>query len=121
MKIQNLFLWGAAIYLSACSPETSERSAPAWLSSAKAKMIQTLAETNGVKQKEAIEKGVAQVSAYWRIEDGNQKDFENFIQKFYCADKNSRDQMFSRFQKNLEARTGFPQTNTASGVRYSAP
>jgi len=106
MNFYKILLWSIAIYFIACNHETDVHQPPSWITSAKTKMIRELVKNGRTDQGEAIEKGIELVSAYWRPEDGDQETFEYFIRKHYCNDQTSRDQMFFRFQKNLEVLNG---------------
>jgi hypothetical protein len=101
-----MIFWGLAINFIACNPEVDSHHPPSWLSTAKNKISAEMIKSFGTEQAPLIERGIQQVSHYWRQEDGDQDTFENFIRRNYCSDLSARDQMFMRFQDNFETLYG---------------
>ncbi|MBK9291133.1 MAG: hypothetical protein IPM52_05870 [Bacteroidetes bacterium] len=53
-------------------------------------------------QHERIARGVKQVAAFWRQEDGNPEEFAAFCSEYNATDEAMREAMFHRFQDNFE-------------------
>ena len=49
-----------------------------------------------------VERGVAQAAQLWTAEDGTQEEFVAFCQKYFCKDKQEKEQLFNRIVSNLE-------------------
>lgn len=79
---------------------------PTWIDDSTQKLKQQLFQKYGEAQKLKIEKGVTQVSEFWRETDGSQKDFEDFILANYAGDPDTHDQLFKRFEYLLEQTDG---------------
>lgn len=65
-------------------------------------MIQ-MVEKFGEENKGRIEKGVQQVAERWRSTDGTAEELEEFCLENFYADPQKIDQLFNRFQTNLES------------------
>lgn len=70
------------------------------------KVIEKLMDKYGQAHRERIERGVSQVAAFWREEDGSKKDFEKFCLSHFIADKKVLKKTFDRFEMNLEVILG---------------
>jgi hypothetical protein len=81
-------------------------STPGWLPAAGASLETELVARHGEGQRGRIHRGLAQVSALWRITDGDRQAFEGFVRTSYAGDPASRDALFERFQHNLEMLDG---------------
>ncbi len=78
----------------------------AWKKEAMAKMETELITKHGQLQRERIQRGLKQVSDFWRTEDGSRAVFEEFVRTNFAGDQATLDQMFERFQHNLEQLDG---------------
>ena len=56
----------------------------------------------GETQRERAHRGIAQVAALWRAEDGDDAAFGAFIRDSFAGDPAALDAMFARYQHNLE-------------------
>jgi hypothetical protein len=65
---------------------------------ARAKIIEKTAERDTAR----LERGLAQVARLWREEDGTAEQFVQFCAEHYAAGA-ERDELFARFEENLEA------------------
>lgn len=79
---------------------------PTWIDNSTQKLKQQLIQKYGEVQKLGIEKGVTQVSEFWREQDGTQKEFEDFVLANYAGDPDIRNQLFGRFEYLLEQTDG---------------
>ncbi|MGD2066621.1 MAG: hypothetical protein PVI43_05575, partial [Candidatus Bathyarchaeota archaeon] len=70
------------------------------------KIINKMVEKFEEEQKSRIEKGVQQVAQRWRSTDGSIEELEEFCLKNFYADSEKLDQLFNRFQTNLEVLYG---------------
>ncbi len=75
---------------------------PPWAKESSAKMVRELAAKYGDSQRERIERGLRQVSEFWRSEDGDAKTFENFVSIHFAGDQATLDTMFNRLEHLLE-------------------
>src|SRR5512147_1726464 len=88
----------ALVFALSCSREsgmnTSEKengqaagqspAAPAWLKGAVAKLEGDLVKQYGETQRARLQRGLKQVSEFWRASDGDQATFEEFVQKNFA-------------------------------------
>src|SRR5262245_48402419 len=56
----------------------------------------------GEPQRAQIHRGITQVAALWRPEDGDAAAFAAFVRDNYAGDAKARDALFDRYQHNLE-------------------
>ncbi len=81
-------------------------SPPSWLPETVTALERELVDKHGDEQRERIERGLRQVSDFWRIEDGNKDEFEAFVRRNFADDQATLDTMFERFDKLLEQLDG---------------
>ncbi|MFO7325857.1 MAG: hypothetical protein DIU62_009090 [Pseudomonadota bacterium] len=65
-----------------------------------------LVERHGEGWRPAIRRGLAQVAARWRAEDGDAEVFAGFVRTHFAGTTEERDRLFERFQRNLELAFG---------------
>ncbi len=65
-------------------------------------LIQKLKSSSEASQHERIDKGVRQVAAFWRTEDGSFEDFSALCILYNAENKIIREEMFRKFQNNFE-------------------
>jgi hypothetical protein len=80
--------------------------APSWINGAITKMQTDLIAKYGDQQRPRIERGLHQVSEFWRAEDGDEAAFEEFIRINFAGNQATLDTMFNRFQNLLEQLNG---------------
>jgi hypothetical protein len=80
--------------------------APAWLEGAVTKLEGDLVKRYGEAQKSRLQRGLKQVSEFWRASDGDQPAFEDCVQNNFAGDQASLDTMFNRFEYLLEKTFG---------------
>ncbi|MCP5471095.1 MAG: hypothetical protein H7A18_03295 [Sinobacteraceae bacterium] len=61
-----------------------------------------LAARHGETQREPARRGIAQVAALWRDEDGDEQAFAQFVLDNFAGTQQDRDLLFARWQHNLE-------------------
>jgi hypothetical protein len=64
--------------------------------------IRQLAAVHGEGQRPRIERGVRQVAALWRDEDGDAGAFESFVQSQFAGDQAALDALFGRLEHSFE-------------------
>jgi hypothetical protein len=79
---------------------------PAWMNNSIAKLQTELIAKYGDRQKPRIDRGLHQVSEFWRAEDGDEAAFEEFVRTNFAGDQAALDTMFNRFQSLLEQLDG---------------
>lgn len=79
---------------------------PSWIDKSTQKLSERLVQKYGESQKSKIEKGITQVSNFWRESDGNQNDFEEFVVANYAGEQDTHNQLFERFEYLLEQTDG---------------
>ncbi len=84
----------------------AEGAAPEWLKAAVAKSARELTAKYGAGQRERIERGLRQASAFWREEDGDAAAFEAFAMRHFAGEQQTRDALFNRFETMLEEMAG---------------
>ena len=80
--------------------------APGWINGATAKLQSELVQKYGEAQRARIERGLKQVSGFWRESDGDQPAFEEFVRTSFAGDQASLDMLFGRFEYLLEQTFG---------------
>jgi hypothetical protein len=80
--------------------------APEWMKTATAKLHDELTVKYGEAQQTRIQRGLKQVSEFWRASDGDQAAFEEFVLRNFLGDQASLDTAFDRFQRLFEQAFG---------------
>jgi hypothetical protein len=76
--------------------------APAWIKASAAKLEPELVAKYDEAQRARVQRGLAQVAAFWRAEDGDAAAFESFARRNFAGDQATVDAVFSRFERLLE-------------------
>jgi hypothetical protein len=79
---------------------------PAWLNEAVASLEKELVATHGDEQRARAQRGLQQVSDFWRTEDGGRDEFEAFVRRNFAGSDADLRVMFNRFEKLLEQLDG---------------
>jgi len=79
---------------------------PAWIKPATAKLENELVASYGGGQRVRVDRGLKQVSYFWRASDGDQQEFESFVRTNFAGDQSSLDTLFTRFEYLLEQTFG---------------
>jgi hypothetical protein len=86
------------------SPTSSAQ--PSWMPSSITKMQTELTAKYGDSAKSRAQRGLRQVSEFWRAEDGGQASFEEFVRTNFAGDETTLDTMFNRYQRLIEQLEG---------------
>jgi hypothetical protein len=73
-----------------------------WMKESSTKLEAELVTKYGASQRERIQRGLKQVSDFWRREDGPREAFDEFVRTNFAGDQSTLDDLFNRFQHNLE-------------------
>ncbi len=97
-----LILFSGLFFLEGCqaNPE-AEKISPIAQNTRQA-VIQELVKTFGEGQRARIEQGVSQVAERWQSEDGDANVFRAFCRKNFYPDSTELENVFLRYQRNLE-------------------
>ncbi|HEY7096366.1 MAG TPA: hypothetical protein VH437_06570 [Terriglobales bacterium] len=79
---------------------------PAWLKDSNTKLEKELVSKYGEAQRARAQKGLHQVSEFWRTDDGDAKAYEDFVATNFAGDQPALDTMFNRFEHLLEQLDG---------------
>jgi hypothetical protein len=79
---------------------------PAWLKDSNTKLENELISKYGEAQRARAQKGLHQVSEFWRTDDGDAKAYEDFVATNFAGDRPALDTMFNRFEHLLEQLDG---------------
>src|SRR5579872_2186510 len=88
------------------SMKTSASAQPAWTTASNTKLEAELATKYGDTQKARIQRGLQQVSEFWRADDGDAAAYEDFVRVNFAGDQATLDTMFNRYQRLLEQLNG---------------
>jgi hypothetical protein len=80
-----------------------------WLKESMAKLETELVAKYGEKERARLQRGLKQVSNFWRTEDGNAAVFEEFVRTHFAGEQQTLDKMFERLQYNFEQVDGYMQ------------
>jgi hypothetical protein len=90
-----------------CSDEKSEQVKKSSITEATIKQVaDTLVTMYGEKNKELINKGVAQAAALWYESDGTSDDFKKFCKENYLGTDSMRETVFLKIQHQMEVLNG---------------
>jgi hypothetical protein len=88
------------------STARSTTAQPAWMASSVAKMEAELSTKYGESERSRLQRGLRQVSEFWRDEDGDAASFEEFVRASFAGDQATLNTMFDRYQRLLEQLDG---------------
>ena len=80
--------------------------APAWMKDSTAQLQTELTAKYGEGQRARVQRGLKQVSEFWRAEDGDRKAFEDFVRANFAGDQQALDTIFNRFERLFEQLDG---------------
>jgi len=87
---------------STVSAAPAAEAAPSWVKDSIAKMNRELLAKYGDSRSERVQRGLQQVSEFWRAEDGDAATFEDFVRTNFAGDQATLDTMFNRLGSLLE-------------------
>ncbi len=70
-------------------------------------VAQSIVSEVGETSRFRVDRGVAQVAALWRKEDGTSEEFKAFCKTGFVADETKLDTLFGKLQRNLEIISGY--------------
>ena len=79
---------------------------PSWMADSNAKLERELTAEYGEPQRARLQRGLKQVSQFWRPQDGDAAVFEQFVRSNLAGDQATLDTMFHRYQRLLEQLDG---------------
>ena len=74
----------------------------AWMNDSITKLENELVAKYGDEQRARVQRGLRQVANFWRSEDGDAAQFEEFVRGNFAGDQATLDTMFERFQRLFE-------------------
>jgi hypothetical protein len=77
-----------------------------WLNESIGEMEEALVVEYGEEQRARVQKGLAQIADFWRVEDGDREQFESFVVRNFAGDQATLDEMFTRYEKLMEQLDG---------------
>ncbi|MFI5250868.1 MAG: hypothetical protein ACHQQQ_00425 [Bacteroidota bacterium] len=90
----------------ACSFIEAQQNPVSWIRKSQEKLENELITKYGESQRTRIEKGLQQVSDFWRREDGSVDIYEDFVRTNFAGDQPTLDTMFNRFEFLFEQLDG---------------
>ncbi|HEX7707346.1 MAG TPA: hypothetical protein VF701_12890 [Thermoanaerobaculia bacterium] len=81
----------------------------AWMNESIPQLETELVATHGEAQRPRIQRGLRQVSQYWRAGDGDRSVFESFVRTQFAGNQLTQDALFNRMQFVLESIYGHMQ------------
>jgi len=88
--------------------ETSQLTStePSWASASSEKLETELIAKYGESQRARLNRGLHQVSEFWRVEDGDAQELEDFVRTNFAGDQTTLDTMFTRLESLFEQLDG---------------
>jgi len=80
--------------------------APDWMKGSTTKLETELTAKYGKPEQPRIQRGLLQMSEYWRAQDGDAAAFEEFVRGNFAGDSATLDAMFNRYERLLEQLSG---------------
>ena len=77
-----------------------------WMKGSAAKSEAELTAKYGKPEQPRIQRGLLQMSEYWRAQDGDAAAFEEFVRTNFAGDAATLDAMFNRYERLLEQLSG---------------
>ncbi len=87
------------------SPDEIQKQFP-WIKEATSELEKELIAKYGETERSRLERGIKQVASFWRSEDGDKEVFQGFVKSNFAGNKETLDQLFKRFEQNLEQLDG---------------
>jgi hypothetical protein len=84
---------------------TNQR-APDWMKGSATKLETELTAKYGKLEQPRIQRGLLQMSKYWRAQDGDAAAYEEFVRTNFAGDPETLDAMFNRYERLLEQLSG---------------
>ena len=87
------------------SPNEIQKQFP-WIKEVTSELEKELIAKYGETERLRLERGIKQVASFWQPEDGDKEVFQEFVKSNFAGDKDTLDQLFKRFEQNLEQLDG---------------
>ncbi len=91
---------------SSVSDIAKSQGAPEWMKGSATKLEAVLTAKYGQPEQPRIQRGLLQMSEYWRVQDGDAASFEEFVRTNFAGDPATLDAMFNRYERLLEQLNG---------------
>jgi len=88
--------------MSITAPATDQHTTPAWMAQEISSLETQLLAKYGEAQRPRIQRGLKQVSEFWRAEDGSAEEFHEFMLANFAGTQSSLDTLFNRYERLLE-------------------
>jgi hypothetical protein len=99
-------LWAAALAAMTRVTAAEAFAEQEWTKESAAKMAKELLDKHGESQRGRIQRGLEQVSRFWRTEDGDAAAFEDFARTNFAGKAETLDALFTRMQIAFESLDG---------------
>lgn len=96
-------LAAAAVILTLAMPALAQQQQPEWMPAAMQQLENELVAKYGETQRARAQRGIRQVSQFWRAEDGDRAAFEEVIRTHFAGDPETLDALFNRLQFVFES------------------
>src|SRR5688572_12132573 len=77
-----------------------------WMKSSMTTLESKIVAKHGEGSRTRLQRGLKQVAEFWRAEDGNAREHQDFVERNFAADPKTLDELFSRIQFALESLDG---------------
>ena len=98
--------WAAALAIMSVSPMSNAFASQDGMKESMTKIEKELVDRHGEGQRERIQRGLKQVSRFWRSEDGDAATFEEFARMNFAGNAETLDALFSRMEIAFESLDG---------------
>ena len=107
MRPATLALLALGIAIAGAAQAPVQQPSPASTVTAQGAQLESeLVAKYGEPQRARAHRGIAQVAALWRMEDGDANAFATFVRESFAGDQPALDAMFVRYQHNMEVILG---------------
>ena len=104
--LAKVFVVAAILVVSSRGGAADQAPPPAWFNRAAAKLQSELVGKYGEAQRARLQRGLKQLGAFWRGEDGDAAALEAFVRRNFAGDRAALDTTFDRFARLLEKLDG---------------
>ena len=105
--ITPILILGMSMMIPSCDvAEVPGERTPAWMQTAMSSLESELVEQHGESVRPRLKRGLEQVAKFWRMDDGDEQAFRDFVQANFAGDEATLDTMFNRFEGLLEQLDG---------------
>ena len=105
--ITPILILGMSMMIPSCDvAEVPGERTPAWMQTTMSSLESELVEQHGESVRPRLKRGLEQVAKFWRMDDGDEQAFRDFVQANFAGDEATLDTMFNRFEGLLEQLDG---------------